>query len=73
MSSLYHSMLGSGFPFTGHVSVFTIPPATKAVSPLPVASTGSLNNNNNNNKLSRKHLLIGCKKWVLSNEQMKVE
>ena len=70
-------MLGSGFPFTGHVNVFTIPPATKAVSPLPVASTGSLNNNNNNNnnnnKLSRKHLLIGCKKWVLSNEQMKVE
>ena len=35
-------MLGSGFPSTGHVNVFTIPSATKTVSPLFVASTGSL-------------------------------
>ena len=42
VSSLYHSILGSGFPSTGHVNVFTIPSATKTVSPLFVASTGSL-------------------------------
>lgn len=35
-------MLDLGFPSTGHVNIFISPPATKAFSPLLVASTGSL-------------------------------